>query len=286
MFISALVWLLLPESPRWLIANNKLQEARAVIEKAAKINKKTISKDMFEVEKVSSSGDKEENLPQYGLGDMFRRSQLLITLVMFICWPVITLLYYGLTLSADKIKMTENLFLSFILVALIEIPAYILLPVIIDIWGRKPLFCVTQLFPGIFCIVAAFLTPGSATFAILTLASKLGAAMAFNVTFMYTAQLYPTAIRNSAVGTCSTVARLGGLLAPWVGKYLTDPNAFSSPIPEEVPLCLFGGFGVIGGLCALLLPDTIGSQLPNTFEDVEEIKRTSKPIWKCGVRED
>jgi len=283
MFAAAFVWFLLPESPRWLIANNKHKEAKEVIEKAAKINKKTISKDLLEIQETPKSEEKNEPLPQYGLSDMFRRSQLQITLVMFVCWPVITLLYYGLTLSADKIKMTENLYLSFILVALIEIPAYFILPVVIDIWGRKPLFCLTQLVPGILCIVAAFLTPGTAIFAILTLASKLGAAMAFNVTFMYTAQLYPTTIRNSAVGTCSTIARLGGLLSPWVGKYLTDPVAFEDPIPEYVPLCLFGGFGVLGGLCALLLPDTIGSKLPNTFEDIENIKKNSKPIWKCGA---
>jgi OCT family organic cation transporter-like MFS transporter 13 len=82
-----------------------------------------------------------------------------------------------------------------VLVAAIEIPAYIALPLIIDVWGRKPLFVCTQLIPGIFCIIAAFLTPGTALYAILALTAKLGAAMAFNVTFMYTAQLYPTSIR-------------------------------------------------------------------------------------------
>ena len=28
---------------------------------------------------------------------------------MFVCWPVITMLYYGLSMSADKINMTEVL---------------------------------------------------------------------------------------------------------------------------------------------------------------------------------
>ena len=36
---------------------------------------------------------------------------------------------------------------------------------------------------------------GTAPYAILALSAKLGAAMAFNVTFMFTAQLYPTSIR-------------------------------------------------------------------------------------------
>ena len=36
---------------------------------------------------------------------------------------------------------------------------------------------------------------GTAIYAVLALTAKLGAAMAFNVTFMFTAQLYPTSIR-------------------------------------------------------------------------------------------
>ena len=26
----------------------------------------------------------------------------------------------------------------------------------------------------------------------------------------------------------------------------------------------------------------LGAPLPNTFDDLEEIKRTSKPVWKCA----
>ena len=194
---------------------------------------------------------------------------------MFICWPVVTLLYYGLSLSADKIKMTDNFYLRFIMICLVEIPPYLLLPFIIDMWGR------TQLVPGICCIVADFLTQGTAHFAILALGAKMGAATAFNISFMYTAQLYPTSIRNTAVGICSTVARFGGLMAPWVGKYLPDKGSR----PKELPLYLFGGFGVLGGHCALLLPDTLEFPLPYTFDDIEDIKKNSKPMWQCGVKE-
>jgi len=280
MALACIVWFLLPESPRWLIANGKHEQAKKMIEKAAKKNKVKLSPDVF-----SSKGEKKEeeaegNIPVYGLKDIFRLSQIRITLVMFVCWPVVTLLYYGLSLSADKIKMTDNFYLSFILVCLVEIPPYLILPFVIDMWGRKPLFAVTQLVPGICCIVAAFLKPGTAVFAILALGAKMGASAAFNVTFMYTAQLYPTTIRNSAVGICSTVARFGAIMAPWVGKYLPDQGS----LPDELPLCLFGGFGVLGGLCALLLPDTLGFPLPNTFDDIEHIKKNAKPMWQCGIK--
>ena len=276
---TALVWFLLPESPRYLIANGKTDAAKELVEKAAKINKVKLTPDIFEADPDEDTKSVVEDvaIPVYGLGDMFRKSQILITLSLFICWPVVTLLYYGLSLSADKIHMTNNVYLNYILVALIEIPAYIILPLFIDVWGRKPLFFVTQFVPGICCIVAAYLTPGSAVFAVLALGAKLGAAGAFNVTFMYTAQLYPTSIRNTAVGTCSTIAMFGGMLSPVIGKYLVTTGMVS----EKMPMVLFGCFGIVGGLCALVLPDPVGFPLPNTFEDIEEIKKNSKPILTC-----
>ena len=276
--VSAIVWFFLPESPRWLIAEGKTEEARRVIQNAAKINKVKLSQDLFEADPNETKAKEEptEEIPVYGFSDMFRRSQILITLSLFICWPVITLLFYGLTLSADKIKMTDNVFLSYILVCLLEIPAYLALPLIIDVVGRKPLFFLTQFVPGICCIVAAFLTPGTVMFAILALGAKMGTSAAFNVTYMYTAQLFPPSIRSSALGACSTMARVGGMLSPVIGKYLVTTGA----VDEKLPMILFGAFGIVGGLCALILPDTVGFPLPNTFEDVEEIKRKSKPMWK------
>lgn len=49
---------------------------------------------------------------------------------------------------------------------------------------------------------------------------------------------------------------------------------------EKLPMILFGAFGIVGGLCALVLPDTVGFPLPNTFEDVKKIKKNSKPMWR------
>ena len=51
-------------------------------------------------------------------------------------------------------------------------------------------------------------------------------------------------------------------------------------------MILFGAFGIAGGVCALLLPDTVGFPLPNSFDDVEEIKRKGKPLWKLYHNED
>ena len=110
----------LPKSPRWLIAQGNHHEAKDEDEKAALENQVQISSDTFELQ---ANGD-DLKCPEYMLKDMFCKSQLKITLTLFICWPVIITLYFGLTLSADKIKITDNIFTSFILVTIVEVPGY------------------------------------------------------------------------------------------------------------------------------------------------------------------
>lgn len=94
--------------------------------------------------------------------------------------------------------------------------------------------------------------------------------------YLYTAQLFPTSVRNTAPGVIATMGEVGGMLGPAIGKFLVELGTIS----ELVPLCLFGAFGIAGGFSVLLLPDTVGFPLPDTFQDVEEMKKKGKSIWK------
>ena len=78
-----------------------------------------------------------------------------------------------------------------------------------------------QILSGISCICAGFINDNNLRL-LFALVGKFGSAAAFSNVFLYTAELFPTSMRNSAVGMCSTFARFGGILAPTVaqlGKY-------------------------------------------------------------------
>ena len=45
---------------------------------------------------------------------------------------------------------------------------------------------------------------------------KLGSAAAFAVIYVFSAELYPTVVRNAGMGASSCCARIGGILAPYV----------------------------------------------------------------------
>ena len=81
--------IIFPESPRWLIAKGKNSKALEVIREAAKMNYVSLNGDIFSKDdKLEES----EEIAQYGFLDIFHSSVLKISLAMFVCWPVTTLI--------------------------------------------------------------------------------------------------------------------------------------------------------------------------------------------------
>ena len=73
-----------------------------------------------------------------------------------------------------------NIFVSFILTALIEIPSYIFCILVMDHWGRKPIFVSSLLLTGIAAIPAAFMDDGVGK-TILALAGKFKTSSQYTV---------------------------------------------------------------------------------------------------------
>merc|ERR1719348_2026226 len=256
-----------------------LKKAMQIIQKAAdrngkKLTEKSLGSNVEMTEK--SSNEKASEVETMDFKELFNRHLLKNTLVMFIAWPIVTLGYYGITFGMAN--LTESLFLNFALGSLIEIPSYIAVLALMDIIGRKPIFSGSLLLTGASCVVVGYLAgeegvDGVKT--VLAMSGKFFASGTFAIVYMYTAELYPTLIRSTAVGSCSLMARIGGMLAPQITLYL--PNVTN----DSVPYYLMGSCSLVGGLLALLLPETLGSSLPDTMEDVDKIKKNGKSFWKC-----
>ena len=48
-----------------------------------------------------------------------------------------------------------------------------------------------------------------------------------------------------------------------------------------VPFIVLGGSALIGGLLSFRLPETLGSHLPESIQDVEDLERNEKTYWSC-----
>ena len=120
---------------------------------------------------------------------------------------------------------------------------------------------------GVACIVAG-LVPDSfshhdSLVTLLSCLGKLGSSAAFSLVYLYTAEMFPTEVRTKALGTCSMIARIGSLLSPYIASLGTDAG--------YVPFLIFGISTILGGLTAILLPETNKTKLPVTIKEAENL---------------
>ena len=139
-------------------------------------------------------------------------------------------------------------------------------------YGRVKIYSGTFITGGIACISVALVLwtteKGSLVWLVISLAmtGKFLIAGTFALAYLYTAELFPTPVRNVAVGGASTFARIGSMSAP----YIVDILGKVSP---GIPAVIFGVSSILAGLAATLLPETLNQKLPETVADVEAWKK-------------
>lgn len=95
-----------------------------------------------------------------------------------------------------------------------------------------------------------------------TVVGNLTAFIVFIIVYLYCSELFPTVVRNAAIGFCSGSARFGSMIAPLVIQ-LGDISHILPPIGFAIP-------PTIGFLVAFLLPETKNYPLMTTIEEGEE----------------
>jgi MFS transporter, OCT family, solute carrier family 22 (organic cation transporter), member 4/5 len=86
-----------------------------------------------------------------------------------------------------------------------------------------------------------------------------GMAATYNLLFIYTAELFPTVVRNAALGCTAQASQMGAIVAPLVVM-----------LGERLPFAVFGASGIVGGLLVLYLPETMNKPLYDTMAGLEE----------------
>eukprot|EP00058_Branchiostoma_floridae_P023920 XP_002609410.1 hypothetical protein BRAFLDRAFT_86512 [Branchiostoma floridae] len=258
-------WWLLSESPRWLLSNNRTEQAKISIQKAAKFNKVTIPDDVYE--KVTKPKDKEawKKSKKYNLTDLFRGPRLRrITVTMSSVWFATVVVYYALIIgSAD---LAGDPYLNFVLGALLEIGLSLLALVAMEKWGRRPVVGGFLFLSGAACLaVAATPTERQDVIRYISLLGRCAIAAAFNSLAVYSSEVFPTVVRAMGIGVANMSSRVGGILSPFV-SLLAD-------VWPPLPMLTFGILCTLGGAGVFSLPETFGIPLPDTLEDGEKLGR-------------
>ncbi|XP_067900724.1 solute carrier family 22 member 2-like isoform X2 [Heterodontus francisci] len=271
-FLFLTYYWLIPESPRWMLSQKKNTEAMTVIQKMAKMNGKSLSKKIETVEECS------EDLDSPSFVDLVRTPQIRKhTLILMFNWFASALVYQGLVMRLGT--MGGNIYLDFFISGAVEIPAAILILLSIERIGRRLPFAAGGLLSGSSCLIAAFIPEHISWLATaIAFVGKLGITISFEMVVFVNAELYPTFIRNLGVSVCSSLCDVGGIAAPFIVYRLAG-------IWMGLPLVVLGVIGLIAGGLVLLLPETKGLTLPDTIEDVENIRQQKKKIPKTSYQQ-
>ena len=266
---------LIPESARWLISKGKIEEAKQVFKQIAKQNGRDFPQDLFLSTKMKPSRIIEAKFDggqarKPGLKDLMTPGSIALrTLNMSYQWFSVTLCFYGITFALTS--LSGNPYLNFFLGALCELPGALLGYFCIDFLGRRFILSALQILAGVACLASGLLVLVPELWllqTILALIGKFGATCVFGTVYLYTSELFPTTMRGTAVGFCSTIARIGGIISLLLGGL--------RQIWQPFPMVIMGTVGTIAGLLALFLPETTGLVLPETMEEALSIRERNK----------
>uniref|UniRef100_A0A672TUX3 Major facilitator superfamily (MFS) profile domain-containing protein n=1 Tax=Strigops habroptila TaxID=2489341 RepID=A0A672TUX3_STRHB len=242
------IWVL-PESARWLVIKGRIEEAKKVLQKAASINKRTIPPELLE-----------QVPPKPGNPlDLFRKKHLLkVTLIMLCTWFVNSLVYYGLSLNVTNFGL--DIYLTQLAFGAVEIPARIGCIFVLQRFGRKKTQAVLLILSGLVCLIIIGIPEDQpVVITVMAIIGKFAATASFSTSYIYSAELFPTAVRQTGVGLCSMSARLAGTMAPLM-LLLERYN-------PAIPMAIFGSTPVVVGLLCFLLRETHGTDLVDDTGD-------------------
>ncbi|XP_078506634.1 solute carrier family 22 member 7-like [Lissotriton helveticus] len=262
-FIIISIWWL-PESARWLLTKGKVKEVHALLVQCSSMNRQTHLSSNINTEVLSKIAEEENTKTNYSFVNLFSTPEMRkISLYTGLVWFGVAFSYYGISLNITGFGL--NMYMTTFIYGAIEIPFKLTLYFFIEKRSRRQIqawsILVSGFLIGFNTVIPVSLSPLRTTIA--TLGQGFSGA-AFMVLYLYTAELYPTVLRQNGIGYNLFLSRIGVALAPLV--LLLDE------VWKVLPQVIYCSVAIVCGLVAFLLPETLNVELPDTIKDIEETR--------------
>lgn len=261
----------LVESPRWLLSKGRERKAyrmvfghsapQELIDSATVAEKNQGADAEADLAPLPFSTKLKQSFSEftklYGTPVLCRRA-----LICHFTWCITSLCYYVTALNADNFAANRNVYVA--TTGSVDIVAYILSMIVLAYFGRRSSSFCFFLYAGI-CLLVVLAIPQDNTTLLVTLAmlGRVGITAVYAIVTLHTAELFPTEIRNTALGICSTMAHVGSIAAP----YITD---LLGRLAWWIPTTICGCSVLLAGALTLLHPETRDAALKDHAQQEQQ----------------
>lgn len=250
---------LIPETPRWLIAVKRTDEAIVILERVAKVNKRPTENIRTDIELYQQSVEASQ-LKKGNILDLFRTPNLRKNIAaMSFNWLTCSYCFYGVSQYVGQ--LSGNVFINVALSASVTLLGTLSSIPLMKVCGRRTILIVFNFICALCLLILSVIPEGIAS-VICASIGVVASFIVFVVVYLYCTELFPTVVRNAALGFSSMMARVGSMVAPFVIE-MRD-------VATWIPPVLFAVFPLIATFITLVLPETKGCELMTTIEEGEQ----------------
>ncbi|KAI4814518.1 hypothetical protein KUCAC02_003710 [Chaenocephalus aceratus] len=252
------------ESSRWLVMSNNPEQAIKNLKSVAKFNGRKEEGEKIDMKRLQETMKKEMSCSQgtHSVLDLFRTPTMRrMTICLSAVWLSTSFAYYGLAMDLQKFGV--DIYLIQVIFGAVDIPAKVIMVVSMTYIGRRISQCGALIIAGITILINLLIPYDKQTArTCMAVLGKGCLAASFNCCYLYSGELFPTIIRQNGMGWVSMMARMGAMVAPMV--------LLTADYLPWLPGLIYGGAPILSGIAAIFLPETLGSPLPDTIQDVED----------------
>ncbi|XP_023045818.2 putative transporter SVOPL [Piliocolobus tephrosceles] len=259
----------IPESARFNVSTGNTRAALATLNHIARMNRSVMPEGKL-VEPVLGKRGR--------FADLLDAKYLRTTLQIWVIWLGISFAYYGVILASAELLERDLVcgskadsevvvtggdsgesqspcychmfapsdYRTMIISTIGEIALNPLNILGINFLGRRLSLSITMGCTALFFLLLNTCTSSAGLIGFLFMLRALVAAN-FNTIYIYTAEVYPTAMRALGMGTSGSLCRIGAMVAPFISQVLMSASVLGA-------LCLFSSVCVVCAISAFTLP--------------------------------
>lgn len=205
-------------------------------------------------------------LKKGSLLDLFRTPNLRKNIIaMAFNWLTCSYCFYGVSQYVGQ--LSGDAFINVACSASVTLLGTLASIPLMKVLGRKTIVIIFNLICAL-CLVILAIIPEGVGSVVCASIGVVASFIVFVVVYLYCIELFPTVVRNAAIGFSSMSARIGSMVAPFVIEF-RDKALWP-------PAVVFAILPLIAAFVTFALPETKGCELTTTIEEGEQFGKIKR----------